>query len=47
MAQEILVRKDKFYALLGKMLETKPLTYKKLVKEPKMRKDGKRKKKTK
>lgn len=41
---DIEVDKSKFDALLGKLLEEKPLTYEELLKEPKLRKDGKPKK---
>src|SRR5271167_1823659 len=34
---------SKFDALLAKLLHAKPLPYKELLKEPKLRKDGKRK----
>jgi hypothetical protein len=41
---DLMVDKSKFDALLGKMLKADPLAYKDLLKEPKLRKDGKRKK---
>jgi hypothetical protein len=41
------VDKGKFDVLLGKLLKEKPLPYEELVKEPKMRKDGKPKKSSK
>jgi hypothetical protein len=44
MADDITVDKSKFDSLLGKLLKEKPLPYEELVKEPKLRKDGKRKK---
>jgi len=34
---------SKFDALLAKLLNAKPLRYKELLREPKLRKDGKRK----
>ena len=43
MSNAIVVDKAKFDALLGKMINADPLTYKEVVAKPKLRKDGKRK----
>ena len=44
MPDDLVVDKVKFNRLLGKLLQEKPLPYTELLKEPKLRKDGKRKK---
>ena len=44
MPDDVVVDAKKFNALLGKLLEAKPLPYEELVKEKKLRKDGKQKK---
>jgi hypothetical protein len=44
MPDDIVVDKEKFNRLLGKMLQAKPMSYEEVLKEPKLRKDGKQKK---
>jgi hypothetical protein len=44
MPDDLVVEKAKFNRLLGKLLQAEPTPYKELLKEPKLRKDGKRKK---
>jgi len=41
--EKLVTNQSKFDALLAKLLNAKPLPYKELLKEPKLRKDGKRK----
>jgi hypothetical protein len=41
MPDDIVVDEKKFNRLLGKMIETDPLHYKELLKQPKLRRDGK------
>jgi len=43
MPDDIVVDEKKFNALLGKLIQAKPIPYEKVLKEPKLRKDGKRK----
>ena len=47
MSKDITVEKSKFDALLRRMIDSKPLTYKETVAKPKLRKDGTPKRKTK
>jgi hypothetical protein len=43
MPDDIVVDEAKFNRLLRKMIEAEPIHYKEVLKEPKLRKDGKRK----
>jgi hypothetical protein len=43
MPDDIVVDGEKFNRLLKKLIEAEPLPYRELIKEPKLRKDGKRK----
>jgi hypothetical protein len=45
--KDVGIDKSKFDALLRRMIDSKPLTYKETVAKPKLRKDGTPKRKTK